>query len=540
MARTVSADRLVDGLDGSNDAKKRLKAILATLTGVQGIGQAAEAIGIGEQRLHQIRQEALQGALEELEPGSSGRPAKAASAEEGEIAALQAEIVRLRIEVAAARVREEIAVAMPHLLVRGKRGSAKKAEAVGAGEAPVATAEPVGKTKGHEERHRARLAEACRLRGLEKKPRCARGLTMQHDQRRNERETRKAAMAFSRWAGRRLGSECEAARRLGIAPATLRQWRVDWKDPKKRKPNRRGPRERRPDGLTRMALLVVFYIMGPGVGVPTVQELFPRVPRAAIENLLRRYRKMSSRRRRRMMRSLLWRHPGTVWAMDYTEAPTPIDGTYRWCLAVRDLGSGKLLCALPVPNATADATCAALIELFRRYGAPLVIKSDNGSHFTGQLVVDLLREYGVVPLLSPPGLPEYNGAMEAGIGSLKTRAHHLSVHFGRPGAWTCDDIEGARLQANATGRPRGLIATTPDEAWATRVSVTPGDRATFAIMKGRMLDRVRFEQGYLPGLELDEKTQRALERMSVVRALIECGYLEIRRSRIPLVETSAA
>lgn len=537
MARTTSMERLVEGLEGSTEAKKRLKAILANLAGASSVGEAGESVGIGAAMFHRERTDALQGALAALEPRRVGRPREEISAEELRVRALQEENDQLRLELTAARIREEIAVAMPHLLVRGKGSSAKKAAAVGAEEGSAPTATPV--RVGHETRHWDRLLTACRLHGREKKPCCARGSMMQQDLRASERSIRKAAVAFGRWALRLGESGRESARRLGIADATLRKWVAQWQQCRMRAEPRGAP-SRFPDATTRTAMLVVFYLMGVGVGVPTMQAVFPDVTRAAIENLLRRYRKLSARRKRRMVRWLRWRASGRVWAMDYAQAPRPIDGSYPWFLAVRDLSSGYVLCALPVAQATAAQTRAALQSLFTTHGAPLVIKSDNGSHFTGGGVPELLEEHGVIALLSPPGLPEYNGAIEAGIGSLIIRAHHLSARHGRPGEWTCDDLEGARLQANLTGRPRGHAGTTPALAWEGRTALTPEERHYLACGVARMRDVVRLERGYFLRFgPLDEMTNRALERMAVVRALIECEHLEIRRSRIPLLSPVA-
>jgi hypothetical protein len=71
--------------------------------------------------------------------------------------------------------------------------------------------------------------------------------------------------------------------------------------------------------------------------------------------------------------------------------------------------------------------------------------------------------WGTLQLLSPPGTPEYNGTCEAGIGSLKTRTHHEAARNDRPGEWTCDDVEGARMMDNETGRPWGVNGLTPKE-----------------------------------------------------------------------------
>jgi len=65
-----------------------------------------------------MREQGLQAALAGLEPRPMGRPRK--EQEEGEeVGALRAEVKRLRRELQDARVREELAVAMPALRARG-------------------------------------------------------------------------------------------------------------------------------------------------------------------------------------------------------------------------------------------------------------------------------------------------------------------------------------------------------------------------------------------------------------------------------------
>ena len=64
--------------------------------------------------------------------------------------------------------------------------------------------------------------------------------------------------------------------------------------------------------------------------------------------------------------------------------------------------------------------------VFAEHGPPLVLKSDNGSHFTGGNFPDLLAAHRVEHLLSPPYWPRYNGAVEAGIHALKDR--YVLVH----------------------------------------------------------------------------------------------------------------
>jgi hypothetical protein len=68
-------------------------------------------------------------------------------------------------------------------------------------------------------------------------------------------------------------------------------------------------------------------------------------------------------------------------------------------------------------------------------------------------------------LRSPPERPEYNGACEAGIGSMKTRTHHQAALRDCSGQWSSDDAEAARCQANETARPWGASEPTPDQCW---------------------------------------------------------------------------
>jgi hypothetical protein len=43
-------------------------------------------------------------------------------------------------------------------------------------------------------------------------------------------------------------------------------------------------------------------------------------------------------------------------------------------------------------------------------------------------------------LLLPPEFARYNGAIKAGIGSLKTRVFFEAAPHDRPCDWTCDDV----------------------------------------------------------------------------------------------------
>jgi hypothetical protein len=103
--------------------------------------------------------------------------------------------------------------------------------------------------------------------------------------------------------------------------------------------------------------------------------------------------------------------------------------------------------------------------------ASLVLKSENGSALDAPAKAAMLHGCGALSLFSPPRTPSYNGAIEAGIGSLKARTAAYAARHVRPGCCTWDDIAAARLDATATARPHGPNSPTPDEAWAALVSI---------------------------------------------------------------------
>jgi hypothetical protein len=112
--RKPAGPQYVDGLEGSAQAKERLKVVLETLAGSCRVQQACRRLGVGEARFHELRQQALAAALAGLEPRPAGRPPAAGPAPPAtEVAALRAQVVELEVAVRAAQTREEIALVLP-------------------------------------------------------------------------------------------------------------------------------------------------------------------------------------------------------------------------------------------------------------------------------------------------------------------------------------------------------------------------------------------------------------------------------------------
>ena len=163
-----------------------------------------------------------------------------------------------------------------------------------------------------------------------------------------------------------------------------------------------------------------------------------------------------------------------------------------------------------------------------------MLKSDNGSHFAGGAVAELLAAHRVEHLLSPPYWPRYNGAIEAGIHALKDRAAAGAARAGRPGSWTWDDTAGALAEATAFARPRGPTGPSPAASWAARAAIPSAERAAFGACV-----RQPFTCGH-PAGEVWSGPEMA--RSAIRHALEECGYLQYRRRRIlpPITGRNAA
>jgi hypothetical protein len=119
MEETIMRGRIpagpesVEHLDGSDKAKERLRVILETIMGRRRAQEACALLDISEQRYRQLRETLLQAALASLEDRPAGRPRRPEEPEE--MTALRRHVAELERELEVARVREEIALALPQV-----------------------------------------------------------------------------------------------------------------------------------------------------------------------------------------------------------------------------------------------------------------------------------------------------------------------------------------------------------------------------------------------------------------------------------------
>ena len=128
------------------------------------------------------------------------------------------------------------------------------------------------------------------MKASRKRPR-RRGVFGQSAVRHAERTVKKDTLAFERWVRLRGMDIEEAAGRLGLCARTLEGWKRRWLKDRIRV-TARGRPARRIDKVERANVMALFGLMGPGVGLPTLQALFPGVARRELEDLLRRYRRV--------------------------------------------------------------------------------------------------------------------------------------------------------------------------------------------------------------------------------------------------------
>ena len=168
----------------------------------------------------------------------------------------------------------------------------------------------------------------------------------------------------------------------------------------------------------------------------------------------------------------------------------------------------------------------------RQYGAPLVLKSDNGSAFISQEFQTWLADWGIVPLFSPVRMPRYNGACEAGIGGAKRRTEYSAVRNDRLLDWTSDDLYAAQHWANHAHYPQGLAHGTPAERFAARTPLTENERDTI----GAAAVQCTSNLGHLActgDAPMADILRSVHHRQAVRNALVEHGYLTITRRSIP-------
>lgn len=106
-----------------------------------------------------------------------------------------------------------------------------------------------------------------------------------------------------------------------------------------------------------------------------------------------------------------WHTPGVAWAVDDTEMR--IDDRKVYINNIQDMHSKYKLPPVAGENLIHGEELAGhFARLFHEFGAPLFLKRDNGGNLNHTAVNQVLDEFKVIPINSPPSYPRYNGSVE--------------------------------------------------------------------------------------------------------------------------------
>jgi len=118
--------------------------------------------------------------------------------------------------------------------------------------------------------------------------------------------------------------------------------------------------------------------------------------------------------------------PNGVWTIDFKGQFRTGDGTWCYPLTVADACTRYLLATQALPSVRTAPTRATLERVFRRYGLPERIRSDNGVPFATSWALGHLSplavwwiRLGIVPERIEPGRPAQNGRHERMHRTLK-------------------------------------------------------------------------------------------------------------------------
>lgn len=376
-----------------------------------------------------------------------------------------------------------------------------------------------------------------------------RGAAAQEPVRRCEAGLRRRALALHR-LGCRHGLRCaDIAHGIGIPPGMLRRWQREHDAACARPRTASAPASLgrpplpEPPSLLR-AMRHLCHTFGPGLGHRDLHRDFPDASwRTCLVVTSGCRRELRDQLNASRADACCWTTPGTVWAADVWKPAQPIEGRFRHILDVRDLASGFLVAVEPLERADAGTVGAVLDRLYRQCGAPLVCKTDNGSEFTGAGAWEVHHRHGVEQLLSPVELPSYNGACEAGHGSVRYRAELLARWAGRPGDWSLDHLAGARDWANDLVEDRR--PTSPSQRFEHRLRTSPEQRLAFrrAVLASKERRWTQLQEHAIACRRRLDISSPSITRPAIASALRDLGYLTHRsvpiHQHIPWLKTGS-
>jgi len=193
------------------------------------------------------------------------------------------------------------------------------------------------------------------------------------------------------------------------------------------------------------------------------------VTRERFDEMVREVREDLKKGRRDYIEHISWDCPHMVWAMDdfeYTDK-----GVKHYVHQVQDLASRNKFEPLDSTEPVKGEEVAAnLQKLFKKYGAPLFMKRDNGSNLNHSKVRDTLETFGVIPMNNPAYYPQFNGGVERAQGEVKKELDRLTEQFERPDTFPFA-VKQAIHNVNHNPRPVSLKGNCSCGVWMLHMGV---------------------------------------------------------------------
>jgi len=144
------------------------------------------------------------------------------------------------------------------------------------------------------------------------------------------------------------------------------------------------------------------------------------VSRRALQRMVAMARHDLNASHRQNLRRITWNVPNVAWSMDPCEyKQSDVTGDKVYMNQMQDLASRYKFTPMAGDIPCGEEISGYLASTFRRFGAPLFLKRDNGGNLNHTAVNDVLSDYFVLPLNSPVHYPPYNGAIEEAQAELK-------------------------------------------------------------------------------------------------------------------------
>jgi len=180
---------------------------------------------------------------------------------------------------------------------------------------------------------------------------------------------------------------------------------------------------------------------------------------------LYRLEKLHIRRRRRKKIPVTERQPlvrpgraNEIWSMDFVFDRIASGRTLK-CLAIVDDGTHEAVAIVPEHTMGGDHLTRVLDGICSQRGKPALIRTDNGTEFTGKAMLTWAHRSGIELRLIEPGKPNQNAYVESFNGRLRDEC--LNEHWFTSLPHARQIIEAWRTEYNEERPKRSLGGLTP-------------------------------------------------------------------------------